>query len=118
MTKTIYIDGLAVEVTRKRIKRMNLRIHEPDGRVTLSVPYIVSDREIIAFVRSKREWIDKGIRKVRTRTLAHPQPETREEKEAFMDRLSKLERFESDVDTLKDIFLGIYANPVSNKLKL
>lgn len=43
---------------------------------------------------------------------------TREEKEAFMDRLSKLERFDSDIDALKDIFLGIYANPVSNKLKL
>ena len=42
---------------------------------------------------------------------------TREEKEAFMDRLSKLERFDSDIDALKDIFLGIYANPVTNKLK-
>ena len=89
MTKTIYIDGLAVEVTRKRIKRMNMRIHEPDGRVTVSVPYIVSDREIIAFVRSKREWIDKGIRKVRTRALAHPQPETRAEKEALRKSLRR-----------------------------
>ena len=43
---------------------------------------------------------------------------TREEKDAFMERLSKLERFDSDLDALKDIFLGIYANPVSNKLKL
>ena len=82
MAKIIYIDGLAVEVTRKRIKNMNMRIHEPDGRATLSVPYIVSDREIIAFVRAKREWIDKGIARVLSRAAAHPEPEDRAEKEA------------------------------------
>ena len=43
---------------------------------------------------------------------------TREEKEAFMERLSKLERFESDVDTLKDIFPGHLCQSSSNKLKL
>lgn len=82
MTKTIYIDGLAVAVTRKRIKRINLRIREPEGRVTVSAPYIVSDREIIEFVRSKRDWIDKGIVRVRSRAAAHPEPVTPQEKEA------------------------------------
>ena len=28
MTRIIYIDGLEVELTRKRIKRMNMRIKE------------------------------------------------------------------------------------------
>lgn len=81
MTKTIYINGLAVEVTRKRIKRINMRIHEPDGRVTVSAPYIVSDKEIIAFVRSKRDWLDEGISRVRARASAHPDPEDNAEKE-------------------------------------
>ncbi len=82
MTKTIFIDGLAVEVTRKRIKRMNMRVREPDGRVTVSAPYIVSDREIIAFVRSKRGWVDNCITRVRSRAAAHPEPENAAEKEA------------------------------------
>ena len=89
MTKRILIDGLAVDVTRKRIKRMNMRIHEPDGRVTVSAPYIVSDREIIAFVRSKRAWIDRGIERVRSRAEKHPEPLTPEEKEARRARLKE-----------------------------
>lgn len=89
MVKTIFIDGLAVEVTRKRIKNMNMRIHEPDGRVTLSAPYIVSDREIIAFVRSKREWLDRGIARVRSKAAVHPEPLDRAEKEARRAELKR-----------------------------
>lgn len=42
---------------------------------------------------------------------------TNEEKARFIKRLSKLERYEDCSETLKDIFLGIYANPVNNHLK-
>ena len=81
MTKTIYIDGLKVEVTKKRIKRMNMRITEPEGRILISAPYIVTDREIIAFVRSKRSWIDNGVQRVRRKAAAHPGPADAAEKE-------------------------------------
>ena len=74
MTKIIYIDGLEVELTRKRIKRMNMRIKEPDGRIVISAPYLVRDKEVIAFVRSKRDWIDNNVARVRSRSLAHPEP--------------------------------------------
>jgi 1-acyl-sn-glycerol-3-phosphate acyltransferase len=43
---------------------------------------------------------------------------TCDEEEAFKAHLSKLDQYDSDLDVLKDIFLGIYANPVSNKLSL
>jgi predicted metal-dependent hydrolase len=82
MTKMIIIDGLEVFVTRKRIKRINMRIKEPDGRVVISAPYLVSDKEIIAFVRSKMDWIDRGIARVRTRALSNPEPSDEQEKEA------------------------------------
>ena len=81
MTKTIYIDGLPVEVTKKRIKRMTMRIKEPDGRVVISAPYMTPDREIIAFVRSKRSWIDNGVHLVRRKAAAHPEPANAAEKE-------------------------------------
>ena len=30
--------GIEFELTRKRVKNINLRIHPPDGRVTVSAP--------------------------------------------------------------------------------
>ena len=82
MTKTIYVDGLEVTLTRKRIKRMNLRIKEPDGRVAVSAPYAVPEREIVSFIRSRRDWIDKNAAIIRAKAAAYPEPETRAEKEA------------------------------------
>ena len=40
------------------------------------------------------------------------------EKEAFEKHLKKLEHYDNDLAALKDIFLGIYANPVRNKVLL
>ena len=82
MTKTIYVDGLEVILTRKRVKRMNMRIKEPDGRVEISAPYVTPEREIVRFIRSKRSWIDKSAAKVRAAAEAYPEPETKAEKEA------------------------------------
>ena len=65
MTKTIYIDGLPVEVTKKRIKRMTMRIKEPDARIVVSAPYLTPDREIIAFVRAKRGWRMVPVNEIR-----------------------------------------------------
>lgn len=82
MTKLIYVDGLQVELTRKRVKRMNMRIKAPDGRIVISAPYIVSDKDVIAFVRSKRDWIDKAVYRTRAKSAAHPEPADKKEKEA------------------------------------
>lgn len=82
MTKTIYIDGLAVELTRKRVKKMNMRIKAPDGRVVISAPYLVPEKAVIAFVRSRRDWIDRTAARVRAKAAAHPEPSDRAEKEA------------------------------------
>lgn len=83
------IDGLEVRVTRKRVKRINMRIKEPDGRVEISAPVSVPDSEIIAFVRSKRSWLEKNIRLVRERAAAHPEPADRAEKEARRRELKR-----------------------------
>jgi len=89
MTKSIYIDGLKVELTRKRIQRINMRVKAPDGRIVISAPYIVSDREVIAFVRSRRDWIDKAVSRVRANASAHPEPADRADKEARRAELKK-----------------------------
>ena len=41
---------------------------------------------------------------------------TQEERDAFERRMAQLEKYEDcDLDQLKDLFLGIYSNPVENK---
>ena len=41
---------------------------------------------------------------------------TDEQRERFVNQLNKLEQYDTcDIDQLKDIFLGIYANPVCNR---
>ena len=51
------VDGLPVEVTRKPVKNLNLRV-KPDGSVQASVPLLVDDAFVKAFVRQKRPWFD------------------------------------------------------------
>ena len=100
MEKYLNIDGLEVHVTRKRIKRINMRIKEPDGRIVISAPYGTADAVIAEFVRSKRSWIEKNVARITQRAEAHPRPQTRAEKEAARRELKlrieeRLPRIES-----------------------
>lgn len=107
MSKIIYIDGLEVNLTKKRIKRMNMRIKEPNGEVFVSAPYGIPDREIISFVRSKRSWIDKSIKDVRRRAEAHPAPANKKEKEERRAILKK--RIEERLPRIEEV-TGLKSN--------
>ena len=48
-----------IEVTRKRIKNMYLRVKDTDGTLSVSAPYGMSDAEIRKFVESKSDWIEQ-----------------------------------------------------------
>ena len=66
--------GIEFELTRKRVKNINLRIHPPDGRVTVSAPLRMSEARIAEFVTAKADW----IRKQQARIAAlPPRPELR-----------------------------------------
>lgn len=58
------ISGIAVDVQRKKVKNLNLRVTQ-DCRVTLSVPMRTSDRQIEEFVTSRVEWIENALVKFR-----------------------------------------------------
>jgi len=49
----------------RRVRRMNLGVHPPDGRVRLSVPPRTSDRTVVRFVRDSRAWIERHRDRVR-----------------------------------------------------
>ena len=56
----VIISGIAVDVQRKKVKNLNLRVTQ-DCRVTLSVPLRTSDRQIEEFVSSRKEWIENAL---------------------------------------------------------
>lgn len=59
-TKTVQIAGISVQLTRKRVKNINLRVSR-EGRVNVSYPWHTSKAAVIAFVESKSDWIHAAL---------------------------------------------------------
>ena len=66
--------GIEFDLTRKRVKNINLRIHPPDGRVTVSAPLRMSEAQIAAFVAAKADWISRHQASIAAQP---PRPELR-----------------------------------------
>ena len=61
---------------------------------------------------------DKKATTIREADRQLKQAKTLEQEEKFLTHLGRLEQWEvEDPDTLRDIFLGIYSNPVDNCYK-
>lgn len=65
--KKIRIDDIEVEVKKKNIKNLNLRIKPPYGNVYLSVPWGISDEYIEGFLKRKKNWIVKNREKMKVK---------------------------------------------------
>ena len=75
-TNNIYINNrYTIEVTRKKIKNMYLRVKDTDGTLSVSAPYGMSDTEIRKFVESKSDWIEQTTREMlNVRQLKEQEP--------------------------------------------
>jgi predicted metal-dependent hydrolase len=69
--KIIEINGLEVELQRKKIKNMYLRVLPPNGRILITAPLRMSEGEIKSFALSKMDWILTQYHKVRQREENH-----------------------------------------------
>ena len=58
------------KLTRKRVKRINLYVKPPDGRVEVTAPYLIPKSLIDAFVSSKEAWIRTKQQQILARTAA------------------------------------------------
>jgi len=75
------VDGVPVDVERKRIHRINIRIRS-DGRVHLSVPkWWATLGEGEAFLRSKWDWVVRTRRELLSRPQLAQTPVTKDERE-------------------------------------
>ena len=84
------VDGIPVEVIRKRIRRYNLRV-DADGSVKLSVPkWWGTLRQAEFFLREKWRWVMKTRAEVLARPAATRAPVTEAELEALRTLLGEL----------------------------
>jgi len=63
---TLAAAGIEVEVERKPVRRVNLRVR-PDGSAHMSVPWSVSRAEAQSFLDGHAEWLARAIGRVRAR---------------------------------------------------
>ena len=84
------IDGVPVEVVRKRIRRINLRV-AADGTVCLSVPkWWATLREGEEFLREKWKWVLKTRAEILARSAEKRTPVTESELVALKGLLEEL----------------------------
>lgn len=57
MGHTILVGDIPIEVTRKRIKHVHLRVRPPNGDVTISAPMSARLQVVEAFAATRLEWI-------------------------------------------------------------
>lgn len=74
------VEGISVEVVRKDIKNMYLRVYPPDGRVVVSAPRAMGDAAIKSFLMSKLAW----IRMQQTKALAKQEAQGNSEHDALL----------------------------------
>lgn len=66
----LVVDDVAIDVVRKAVKNLSLRVYPPDGHVRITAPLRATDAAISAFARSKAAWIARHQQRVRARTAA------------------------------------------------
>jgi predicted metal-dependent hydrolase len=70
--RTITVGDIPITVSRKRIKHVHLRVHAPDGRVTISAPVSARLRIIEAFSASRLEWIRRQQQRLKAQATEAP----------------------------------------------
>lgn len=57
ISQSIIVSYIRVEISRKNIKNIRLTVHQPEGRVKISVPYNVDTEQVRLFIFSRLDWI-------------------------------------------------------------
>lgn len=60
-TSRLEISGLQVEVLRKNVKNLNLRVYPAEEQIRISVPRQIPEKKVIQFIHDKLPWIKKHL---------------------------------------------------------
>ena len=85
-----FIDGIEVDVVRKRVRRINVRV-SADGVIHLSIPaWGCTIAEGEAFLRANWKWAVAARARALARRAAAPPPPTPEQVQSFAVRLGQI----------------------------
>lgn len=72
----IDLEGLGVEVIKKNVKHLNLRIYPPDGAIKVSVPLHYTERMIYSLLHEKKDWLFHHSKRLRVQSSSTHTPLT------------------------------------------
>jgi predicted metal-dependent hydrolase len=62
--EVLNVDGLQVNVLRKKNRNMYLRVKPPYGAIEVTAPVRMPQHTIVEFVRERRSWVDEALHKM------------------------------------------------------
>lgn len=81
----ISVDEFDVELVRKRVKTLRIRVVAPDGHIQASVPWYMPQAEVEAFIRKKRSFVLKEQQRLATSPQVTAELATEDEKKMWRD---------------------------------
>jgi len=107
----------AVQVTKKKIKNMIIRITR-EGEVKVSVPYGVPSARVSDFIKSKEQWIERNLEKVLRGTQNRPRDFENGDRirilgkhyrlQIIISRDSRIELFPDEEEPLALLYVPMY----------
>ncbi len=85
-TEAITVKDLTVQVLRKKVKNLNLRVYPNEKKIRVSVPKRIPKNEIVQFIQKKYPWIKEKLSKPRNKPSQKPLKYTSGEKHSIWGR--------------------------------
>jgi predicted metal-dependent hydrolase len=60
-----------IEIIRKRVKRLSLKVRAEDERIICTIPWFVTKADTLEFIQKNRPWIEKQKQKIRQLRSMH-----------------------------------------------
>ena len=120
MTETIQLGDIAIDVTRKGVKRVPLSVHPPSGRVTLVAPQATRLEVARAYAASKLGWIRDQQAKLQSQARETPRQFVERESHYLWGRrylLSVVEKDEKPSVRLSHRQITLTMRPGSTRAK-
>ncbi|MGC8658092.1 MAG: M48 family metallopeptidase [Desulfomonilaceae bacterium] len=118
--KKIVVGDIVVDIVRKDVKNLHLRVRPPKGNVDVVVPYRVTDYSLRSFLISKFDWMKRHQLKFQL-LQTQPEPEfVSGENHLYQGKFYQLNVIYYDappkVEIRDDSCMDLYVRPGSNQL--
>ncbi len=96
----ITLDSIEIEVAKKKMKSLRIRVTAPQGKVLVSAPLRMKDGEIISVLKEKLDWIKAAVQKAQAAEI--PRQRSKEERLSnllkILSELSENPEYRTEID--------------------